>query len=167
MSAVNPQNISVAEARRGDAIQKTRRQLDSLDGEIRRGATGAGGQLNAYLADRLEFLKGERDRLAAEVSRMAKLTGAALVSEFVPEVAAQVAAMENPEPVPTLADALPGRGAMLPQQVVVQKTPLPVLREGGDPGVPWSNQGAGLPGFVPGQVHYPDYASQGYDTGRQ
>ena len=144
MSIVNPVNVSTAEARRGDQVRRLRRQVDSLEGEIRRsnGGIGANGQRNEYLADRAEFLKGEQDRLQAEISRLSGLSKAELVEEFVPEAGEMAKAKD--EPAPTLSDVLFARGPRLPGQEVRTKHPLPAHREGGEPGIPWTNAGTGV-----------------------
>jgi hypothetical protein len=60
------------------------------------------------------------------------------------------------EPAPALHDVMTQRGAMLPQPKIVNREPLPVRREGPDPGTPWEQAGTLPEGFVPGQVHTPD-----------
>ncbi len=149
---VNSANLSVADARRGDIIRRVTRQLDSLEREIGRGSLGAGGVPSAYLAERLEFLKGEAERLQQEIARLSALAGEELIREMVPSIAQREAMAD--EPVASLHDVISQRGAMLPQQVIVSRQTLPSRHEGPQtaPAVP-----QGLPkGFVPGQVHTPD-----------
>jgi hypothetical protein len=101
MSVVNSQNVSVANAKRDYEIRRIKKSLDSLHAEIRRGAIGANGLQNEYLADRLEFLKVEADRLQQEVARLHALSDKELVAEFLPDLS-QREAMAN-EPVPALS----------------------------------------------------------------
>jgi hypothetical protein len=54
-------------------------------------------------------------------------------------------AAQAAESAPDLRDALTQRGEMLPTQVEVSRTPLPVRREGGEPSIPWDQQGSGQP----------------------
>lgn len=83
---------------------------------------------------------GERDRLEAEIHRLAQLDGDQLIEEFVPSVAREKAIAEAD--VPSFRDSL-NRGAMLPRPVDVSRDPPPVRREGGEVGIPWGNQGRG------------------------
>ena len=146
--------ITVGDARRGDVIRRMQRRILGLDAEIGRGSNGANGIQNEYLASRVNYLMGERDRLNAEIGRLNRLTDEELIGEFVPSVA-QAEAIKD-EPVPDFGDIMFGRGAMLPQQVVVHKEPLPVAHEG----TAYPANPIGLPaGFVPGETYYPNYNS--------
>jgi hypothetical protein len=133
--------ISVAQGRRGDRIQAIDRQIASLNRDIARGVTGAGGMPNDYLIERREYLISEVKRLQGEIDRLGQLPDADLIAELVPEVAraAVIADKDNPQ-----------RGRMLAQGVEVSKTPPPVRREGGDPRTPWDQMGSGAatPGVV-------------------
>jgi hypothetical protein len=150
-------HVSIAEARRGDVIQRARRQIDQLQAEIDRGAVGAAGFQDSYLLERAGFLRDEKARLEGEIDRLSNLSNEELVTELVPEVASYRAAEDNP--LPPLSESLDQRGPMLPQQVVVHRDPPPAWREGGDPVAPWEQAGgAGAPpGWQPGQVYtYPE-----------
>jgi hypothetical protein len=152
----NSANIAVAEGRRGDAIRRINRQVNSLEGEIRRsnGGIGANGMRDDYLVERLEILKQSRDQLQAEIARMNRLTGEELVREFCPEVTSMEALADVP--LPGLSDAL-GRGSMAPAPVVVNRDVLPARHEGPEVRYERHMGGYGGPeGWVPGAVHSPD-----------
>src|SRR5258707_15509061 len=93
---VNSANLSVADARRGDIIRRVTRQLDSLEREIGRGSLGAGGVPSAYLAERLEFLKGEADRLQQEFARLSALAGEELIRVMGSSIAQRAAKADGP-----------------------------------------------------------------------
>jgi hypothetical protein len=148
-------NVSVADARRDDTIKRFRRQIDYLERDIRQGAIGANGMRNDYLAERVEMLKGERDRLAAEIRRLNELSRDDLIAEFVPAVAEFEKATD--EPGPTLRDLLTQRGEMGPQVKILSRQTLPTRREGPEAGV--AAPEAAPEGWVPGTVHKPDYSA--------
>jgi hypothetical protein len=126
-------NVSVAEGRRGDRIKAINRSVRSLEQQIARGAIGANGMADPYLADHVEFCKAEVARLQGEIARLSELGSDDLISELVPEVARDAAIAKDLEDNgPVRFDPL-GRGAMPPRAVVVSKTPPPVRRVGGDP----------------------------------
>src|SRR5258708_5097652 len=148
-------HVSVANARRDDAIKRLKRQIDYIEGEIRRGngGVGAGGQRNDYLVERLELLRDSRDQLQAEIARMNRLSDEDLVAEFVPSIAHFEATKDAP--VADLRDGLQ-RGGMVPQRVDVHRNPPPVHHEGpAGGGVPWENAAGrgGPPGWGPGPVY--------------
>lgn len=146
--------VAVAQGRRHSIIQRMNRRIEYLNGEIGRGTNGANGMHNDYLAERVNSLIGERDRLAAEIERLNGASDEDLVAELVWEDKRNKALEENPPP--PLRDVLTARGPMPPSQVVVNREPLPVQCEGGSPGVPWEHAAGGPPGWVPGQVYtYP------------
>src|SRR5258708_2071794 len=122
-------HVSVANARRDDAIRRTKRQIDHIEGEIRRsnGGLGANGQRSDYLVERLALLRDSRDRLEAEIARMNRLSDEDLVAEFVPSIAQYEAAKDAP--VQDLRDGLQ-RGGMVPQRADVNRTRPPVQPSG-------------------------------------
>jgi hypothetical protein len=151
-------HVSVANARRDDAIRRTKRQIDHIEGELRRsnGGLGANGQRVDYLVEREAILRESRDQLQAEIARMNHLSDADLVAEFVPAVAQFEKAKDAPPPA-DFRDSLQ-RGGMVPQRVDVQHSPPPVRHEGPAGGqIPWTNAaGQAVPGWVPGETHCPD-----------
>jgi uncharacterized small protein (DUF1192 family) len=134
--------IAAAQGRRHSVIQKMNIRIGQLNAEITRGTNGANGVRSDYLADRVNSLIGERERLEAEIDRLNQASDEDLISELVPEVAHNKALDENPPP--PLQDLLTARGPMLPGSVVVDRQPPAVRREGGSIGIPWENQGNGV-----------------------
>jgi hypothetical protein len=131
--------ITVAHGRRGDRVRTIDRQIASLNRDIDRGTIGAGGMPDAYLAERRDYLISEVKRLQNEIDRLGQLSDNDLVKELVPEAAraAVIADKDNLK-----------RGHMVPQGIEVHREPPPVRRDGGNPGIPWDQQGSGAP--VPG-----------------
>src|SRR5258706_6647913 len=95
---VTPGSVSVGNARRDDAIRRTKRKIDHIEGEIRRsnGGLDANGMVNSYQVERLAMLEDSRDQLQAEIARMNRLSDEGLVAEFVPAVAEVEAAEDSP-----------------------------------------------------------------------
>src|SRR5258708_18381104 len=93
-------HVSVANARRDDAIRRTKRQIDHIEGEIRRsnGGLGANGQRSDYLGERLALLRDNRDRLGADIARMNRPSDQDLVAVFVPSLAQYEAEQGAPRP---------------------------------------------------------------------
>jgi hypothetical protein len=134
MSAIN-----VAQGRRGDRVRTIDRQVASLNKDIATGVIGAGGMPDAYLAERRYYLISEVKRLQNEIDRLGQLSDADLIAELVPE-ATRAAVIADKDDLK--------RGAMVPQGVEVHREPPAVRRDGGNPGIPWDQQGSGAP--VPG-----------------
>lgn len=145
---------TVATAKRDERIRTIRRQLEQMSADINRPTIDVNGMQSAYLANRKDHLLKERSRLEGESERLANMSNDEAVSEFMPDVA-QTASNPDLSQV-QFTDTLAHRGAMMPRQVVIQSSPPPVRREGGDPAIPWTNTAGGPPGWKPGETYvYP------------
>ncbi len=139
--------ISIAEQRRASEIRRISLQIDGMRVDARRGANGANGTTSSHLAEHNRWMESEADRLEQVIADLAKLEGDELVAKFCPEA--------KPVEALSLKDSL-GRGEYGPSKVIVSR----------ETGRSHQTGTAGLAapesapaGFVPGQVHYPDYSA--------
>jgi hypothetical protein len=122
--------VHIAEARRADRVRVINRSIANLEKQITQGSFSEPG---SYLRKHADWCREEIGNLQAEIERLGALDHDALIAEFAPEVARDKAIQEDlAKNGPVEFDPL-GRGAMLPRQQVVRRTPPPVRREGGDP----------------------------------
>jgi hypothetical protein len=122
--------VDVASARRSDQIKMLNRSVSNLDKQVTQGRFAEAG---SYLRKHSVWAAEQIETINAEISRLSNLSDDELVAEFAPEVAqAKAIAKDLEDNGPVEFDPM-GRGAMMPKQVVVQRTPRPVRREGGEP----------------------------------
>jgi hypothetical protein len=110
-------SLTIAHGRRSDEIKDIQEAIASIERDAANGANGANGMANAYLAERLSFLKEEKARLEDVIAELCRLSDDALVERYVPEVKAVSA--------PTMREMFPNRGEFEPEHEIVSREPLP------------------------------------------
>ncbi len=140
--------VSIAEQRRASEIRRISLQIDGMRADVRRGANGANGMTSSHLVEHNLWLESEAKRLESVIAELGALSPDELVERFCPEA--------KPVEGVTLDDAFPQKGLKGPRQVVVSRETVPSHQSG--------TAGLAAPesapaGFVPGQVHCPDYSA--------
>ena len=112
--------LNVAASRRGAEVRRLKRHLEILDREQKANQFVQ----TDYAKLRLKQIADDREATEAQIAELEGLSDEELIQRFNPPV-------ERPEGMSTAE--LAGRGAHVPSQVVVSRTPLPVRRYGGPP----------------------------------